>query len=128
MEFWMNKLIVVSMDTQQEEFGYQDHTINISILQRLTDPRGQSLPYFVDLHYQIAVVVGPDQETSPARFDLPKKRRAGLSFLGTMIFNNGIRVHRPVPCRRCSRAGNLVRRFPAEALSDIQRHRSRAHG
>lgn len=54
-------------------------------------PRGPITPYFVDMQYQIAHAVHQAKLAHLPGVIIPKKRRAGLSFLGVMYVNHGIR-------------------------------------
>ena len=54
-------------------------------------PRGPTTPYFVDLHYGIVDTVDQAKKAHMPGVIIPKKRRGGLSFLGVMYINHGIR-------------------------------------
>lgn len=67
-------------------------------------PSGPTFPYFVDLHYQLAVVIEEIKRYHIPGIIIPKKRRAGISFFGTAIFNHGMRF---IPRYRAGVAGGL---------------------
>lgn len=54
-------------------------------------PRGPTVPYFVDLHYQLSDIIWEVKKNHMPGVIIPKKRRAGISFFGVMMVNHGIR-------------------------------------
>ena len=54
-------------------------------------PRGPTPPDFIDLHYEMSVAVEEIKKYNIPGIIMPKARRKGISFFGTMIVNHGIR-------------------------------------
>jgi hypothetical protein len=82
--------------------GFYYQYLNFTTIDGVTGPIS---PYFIDLHYQMAVVIEQVKKYNLPGLILPKGRRKGISFFGDMIINNGIRF---IPRYRAGLAAGLA--------------------